>query len=97
MGYVASRITSAFDDYLLEITLTMVTVYGCYLAAEQLIVQRLCEQFHKLADPPGLGPKRTELSPALRSARIGEYSIFYRPFSGVIEIVRVVHLQEKFL
>ncbi len=36
LGYVASRITSAFDDHLLEITLTMVTAYGSYLAAEQL-------------------------------------------------------------
>jgi len=38
MGYVASRITSAFDDHLLEITLTMVTAYGAYLAAEQMHV-----------------------------------------------------------
>ncbi len=38
MGYVASRITSAFDDHLLEITLTMVTAYGSYLAAEQFHV-----------------------------------------------------------
>lgn len=38
MGYVASRITSAFDDHLLEITLTMVTAYGAFLVAEQLHV-----------------------------------------------------------
>jgi monovalent cation:H+ antiporter, CPA1 family len=38
MGYVASRVTSAFDDHLLEITLTMVTAYGAYLLAEQLHV-----------------------------------------------------------
>lgn len=38
MGYVASRVTSAFDDHLLEITLTMVTAYGAYLVAEQLHV-----------------------------------------------------------
>ncbi len=38
MGYVASKITSAFDDHLLEITLTMVTAYGAYLCAEQLHV-----------------------------------------------------------
>jgi CPA1 family monovalent cation:H+ antiporter len=38
LGYVASRITSAFDDHLLEITLTMVTAYGAYLAAEHLHV-----------------------------------------------------------
>ncbi|CAN5512559.1 Na+/H+ antiporter [soil metagenome] len=38
IGFAASRITSAFDDHLLEITLTMVTAYGSYLAAEQLHV-----------------------------------------------------------
>jgi CPA1 family monovalent cation:H+ antiporter len=38
LGYIASRITTAFDDHLLEITLTMVTAYGCYLVAEQLHV-----------------------------------------------------------
>lgn len=38
VGYAASRITSAFDDHLLEITLTMVTAYGSYLLAEQLHV-----------------------------------------------------------
>lgn len=36
IGYLASRITSAFDDHLLEITLTTVTAYGAYLLAEQL-------------------------------------------------------------
>ena len=38
MGYLASRITSAFEDHLLEITLTMVTAYGAFLAAEHLKV-----------------------------------------------------------
>jgi monovalent cation:H+ antiporter, CPA1 family len=38
MGYVASRITSAFDDHLLEITLTMVTAYGSFILAEQIHV-----------------------------------------------------------
>jgi len=38
VGYAASRITSAFDDHLLEITLTMVTAYGSYLLAERLQV-----------------------------------------------------------
>jgi monovalent cation:H+ antiporter, CPA1 family len=38
LGYLASRITSAFDDHLLEITLTMVTAYGAFLLAEQIHV-----------------------------------------------------------
>lgn len=36
LGYAASRITSAFDDHLLEITLTMVTAYGGFLLADHL-------------------------------------------------------------
>jgi CPA1 family monovalent cation:H+ antiporter len=38
LGYVASRITSAFDDHLVEITLTMITAYGGFLIAEHLKV-----------------------------------------------------------
>lgn len=38
LGYIASRVTTAFDDHLLEITLTMITAYGSYLAAEHLHV-----------------------------------------------------------
>ncbi len=38
VGYIASRITSMFDDPQLEITLTMVTAYGSYLLAERLNV-----------------------------------------------------------
>lgn len=34
LGYIASKITSAFEDHLLEITLTMVTAYGAFLLAE---------------------------------------------------------------
>jgi CPA1 family monovalent cation:H+ antiporter len=40
-GYAASRITSAFDDHLLEITLTMVTAYGSYLLAGYLHVSSI--------------------------------------------------------
>lgn len=38
LGYIASRITSAFEDHLLEITLTMVTAYGSFLIADHLKV-----------------------------------------------------------
>lgn len=41
IGYVASRITSAFDDHLLEITLTMVTAYGSYLIADYFHVSSI--------------------------------------------------------
>ena len=38
IGYFASRITSAFEDHLLEITLTTVAAYGSYLVADHLHV-----------------------------------------------------------
>ncbi|MBK7840941.1 MAG: Na+/H+ antiporter [Candidatus Obscuribacter sp.] len=38
LGYAASKITSLFDDHLLEITLTTILAYGSYLLAEQLHV-----------------------------------------------------------
>lgn len=38
IGYAASRLTSLFDDHLLEITLTTIVAYGSFLLAEQLQV-----------------------------------------------------------
>ncbi|HWR38129.1 MAG TPA: cation:proton antiporter [Patescibacteria group bacterium] len=38
IGAVASRVTLAYDDHLLEITLTTMVAYGAYLAAESIHV-----------------------------------------------------------
>lgn len=38
IGFVASFVTKAFDDHLLETTLTMITAYGSFILAEQLKV-----------------------------------------------------------
>jgi CPA1 family monovalent cation:H+ antiporter len=38
LGLIASKLTSFFDDHLLEITLTTVTAYGAFLLAESLHV-----------------------------------------------------------
>ncbi|NJL70477.1 MAG: hypothetical protein HC888_02110 [Candidatus Competibacteraceae bacterium] len=38
LGFVASKLTSFFDDHLLEITLTTILAYGSYLLSEQLQV-----------------------------------------------------------
>jgi len=35
-GFLASRVTKAFDDHLLETTLTMITAYGSYIVADRL-------------------------------------------------------------
>lgn len=38
IGYGASRLTSLFDDHLLEITLTTIVAYGSYILAERMHV-----------------------------------------------------------
>lgn len=38
LGFLASKITSFFDDHLLEITLTTILAYGSYLLADQIHV-----------------------------------------------------------
>lgn len=49
------------------------------------------EKFKLLADFPGAGPARDELSPGLRSFPVGNYVIFYRKAADGIEVVRVLH------
>jgi toxin ParE1/3/4 len=44
-----------------------------------------------IVDTPGIGQKRDDLSPGLRSYPLGNYLIFYRPTAHGIEVVRVLH------
>lgn len=69
---------------------------GDYIAKDNPIaafnfVHRLQERCSSLAEHPGTGHKRDELSPNLRSATEGEYVIFYRTLPDAIEIMRVIH------
>ena len=60
-------------------------------AAADKFIQAVVSRFPKLAGMPGLGRRRHELSPRLRSSPVGRYVIFYRPMEKGIEIVRVLH------
>lgn len=40
---------------------------------------------------PGIGRRRDDLAPGLRSISYANYLIFYRPIDDGIEIVRVLH------
>lgn len=51
----------------------------------------LHDKMRLLADTPGIGSQRAELSPGLRGLPVGNYVIFYRQVSMAIEIVRVLH------
>ena len=59
------------------------------------LVERLENRCRSLAENPGMGRRREELPPALRSLPESGYVIFYRPIEeaegGGVEVVRVLH------
>ena len=54
-------------------------------------IDRIDEAVTRLAEFPGIGTRRDELAPALRSWPVGNYLIFYREIPDGIELVRVMH------
>jgi toxin ParE1/3/4 len=48
-------------------------------------------KFQALSRRPGVGRRRPELAPDIRSLTVGRYVVFYLPLSRGIEIVRVLH------
>jgi len=61
------------------------------LAAAQTFVERLRVRCYALGKNPGIGHKRDEIRPGLRSLAEGNYLILYRSHANYVEIVRVVH------
>jgi len=55
------------------------------------LVERILDQAEVLADHPGRGRARDELSPGVRSYAMGNYVIFYRKTLRGIDIIRVLH------
>lgn len=54
-------------------------------------LKRLIERFRELCDMPGIGRKRDELAPGMRSSAVGDYLVFYHVLDGELEVVHVVH------
>ena len=54
-------------------------------------IETVLEKCDLLAEQPGIGRLRNDLSPDLRSLVVGRYLIFYRPLSEGIDVVRVLH------
>ena len=54
-------------------------------------IRELREKMDILAEQPGMGRRRDELSPGLRSFRFGKYIVFYRVVDDDIIINRVLH------
>ena len=59
--------------------------------AAVVFVEKLTKRFNGLLDAPGIGRKREELIPGLRSSRVGDYLIFYRISGKFLEVMHVVH------
>lgn len=55
------------------------------------VLDKIDQQAALLARNPKLGRARPELLDGLRSFPVGNYILFYKPESGGIEIVRVLH------
>ena len=60
------------------------------VAADQLLA-RIDDQFPLLADNPFMGRERAELGDNLRSLRVENYVIIYRPADSGVEVVRVIN------
>jgi len=56
-----------------------------------VFVDLLDSKFQALARRPGMGRRRPELTPDIRSFPVDRYVIFYVPRSRGVEIVRVLH------
>lgn len=58
--------------------------------AADSFVDRLWHRCGQLAEMPGIGRRRDELLPGLRSMPEGRHLIFYRLRPGQVEIVRIL-------
>lgn len=54
-------------------------------------IEKLTQRFDELIDMPGMGRKRDDLSPGLRSSRVGDHLIFYRVSEDKLEVIHVLH------
>lgn len=61
------------------------------LDAADRVIDSIAETCEMLAELPGMGRKRYELSRGLRSFPVGRHVIFYRPCTEGIEVIRVLH------
>src|SRR5436190_7701863 len=55
------------------------------------LIEQITSKAQTLADMPGIGRRREDMLPFLRSYPLGSYVIFYRLVDDGIEVVRVLH------
>jgi toxin ParE1/3/4 len=59
--------------------------------AARRLLETIDNKLQLLAEFPGLGRPREELTKSLRSFPIGNYVLFYRPIKDGIQLIRVLH------
>ncbi len=59
--------------------------------AANRFIDHLTNRFPLIAEFPEMGRSREDLSAGLRGFPVKNYTIFYRPRKGGIEIIRVLH------
>lgn len=60
-------------------------------AAADKCIDKIRETIEMLAHNTGAGRSRDDLTPDMRSFRVGQYLIFYRIVSPRLDILRVLH------
>ncbi|MDQ2892144.1 MAG: type II toxin-antitoxin system RelE/ParE family toxin [Pseudomonadota bacterium] len=60
-------------------------------AAAEAYLRAIGAAFDRLADYPGIGAARRDLSPDVRSFPVGEHRIYYVMTTTHVSIVRVLH------
>jgi toxin ParE1/3/4 len=54
-------------------------------------IEKIEEKLELIAGMPGIGQRRDDFGPDLRSFPVGDYLIFYQPLQDGILVVRVLH------
>jgi toxin ParE1/3/4 len=77
-------------DDIAEIWLYIALTQDNQPAADQLL-ESINGKLILISNSPYLGQAREEVAASLRIFPVGKYILFYRPISGGIELVRVMH------
>ncbi|MDJ1178449.1 type II toxin-antitoxin system RelE/ParE family toxin [Roseofilum sp. BLCC_M91] len=77
----ASRDLEAILDYISE---------NQSMDVAEKLMERVNQTCQRLAQFPGLGKRRDELWPDLRSFPVNNYLIFYRQIAEGVEILRII-------
>ena len=87
-----SREGSIMKVSMFSIAVVLLSVFACLQACVANPAEdKLDEKINLLAEFPGMGARRDELSRGLRSFPVGNYLLFYRPTKTGIEVIRIAH------